>query len=294
MRKILTFIIKLLCGFFGIIFLFGSFGGIITCFSDQSNLVLYISFILFFLVIGIILLKIAFNNQSRKHTPVKNTTIEKETPSSQYIETESFIAHTDGLPIADEEIPYLMQLGYENAVQNENASNNPKFHRTEQEEELAFKFMQTHDREFSILVNQFENLYQSANQTNDSSQRIDLLNQALIAFEKAKKYAYSKGRGGTIYFQDMYEYLHNSNNSCFSYADIIQECINSEIQQRDTISKIIQIIQENDGILQKNIYTRLPSISKSSIQQMIRNLENKGIITRIKKSNSYELHISDK
>lgn len=294
MRKILTFIIKLLCGFFGIIFLFGSFGGIITCFSDQSNLVLYISFILIFLVIGIILLKIAFNNQSRKHTPVKNTTIEKETPSSQYIETENFIAHTDGSLISDEEIPYLMQLGYENAVQNEKDSNNPKFRRTEQEEELAFEFMQTHDREFSILVNQFENLYRSANQTDDSSQRVDLLNQALIAFEKAKKYAYSKGKGGTIYFQDMYEYLHNSNNSCFSYADMIQECINSEIQQRNTISKIIQIIQEDDGMLQKNIYTRLPSVSKSSVQQMIKNLENEGIITRIKKSNSYELHISDK
>ena len=75
---------------------------------------------------------------------------------------------------------------------------------------------------------------------------------------------------------------------------MIQECINSEIQQRNTISKIIQIIQEDDGMLQKNIYTRLPSVSKSSVQQMIKNLENEGIITRIKKSNSYELHISDK
>lgn len=78
MRKILTFIIKLLCGFFGIIFLFGSFGGIITCFSNQSNLILYISFILIFFVIGIILLRKALpKNKKESFVAQKSSSTEK-------------------------------------------------------------------------------------------------------------------------------------------------------------------------------------------------------------------------
>lgn len=39
------------------------------------------------------------------------------TPSTQYIETGSSIQRVDGKPISDEEVPYLMQLGYEKALQ---------------------------------------------------------------------------------------------------------------------------------------------------------------------------------
>ena len=42
---------------------------------------------------------------------------------------------------------------------------------------------------------------------------------------------------------------------------------------------------------EKNIYDKLPSISRSDIQREIRKLENEHILTRTKKSNSYELHI---
>lgn len=145
MKKIITFFKRLFCGIFGIEFLICALGGIMACFSDRSNLIQYIVFILIFLVIGIVLLKVAFNNQSKKTPPAQNTTIEKEissssnhiapntvsTPtdnssitvkeeipssSSQYIETENSIAHTDGSTISDEEIPYLIQLGYENEL----------------------------------------------------------------------------------------------------------------------------------------------------------------------------------
>lgn len=39
------------------------------------------------------------------------------TPSTQYIETGSSIQRVDGKPISDKEVPYLMQLGYEKALQ---------------------------------------------------------------------------------------------------------------------------------------------------------------------------------
>ena len=203
-----------------------------------------------------------------------------------------YISHTDGSPITDEEIPYLIQLGYEEALRAEKESDNPKFHRTEREEDLSFNFMMKHESELCPLVDKFEYLYRAAYKTDDLSQRIELLERSLAAFEKAKKFAYSKGKGGTIFFQDMYECMHNSRNSCFSYADIIQDCLDSTTQERDIlIPGILQIVTDNDGILQKNIHEKLPSVSKSDIQREIRKLENEHVLTRTKKSNSYELHI---
>lgn len=210
----------------------------------------------------------------------------------QYIEADNTIFHVDNSPITDEEVPYLIQLGYEEVLRHEKESDNPKFHRTECEAELSFAFMMKYGKYLSIYIEQFESLYHAAYKTDDLSLKIELLKHSLLAFEKAKKFAYSEGKGGTIYFQDMYEHMHNSRNSCFSYADIIQQSLDSAIQERDVIIPgILQIVNDNDGILQKNIYDKLPSISKSDIQREIKELENKHMLTRTKKSNSYELHI---
>ena len=220
---------------------------------------------------------------------------DKPTPfihSDQYMEHDENISHPGDSSITDEEVPYLVRLGYAKFVCAQKESSNPKFHRTEREEDLSFNFAKKHEHELAILINQFEELYRAAYKTDDLSQQIELLNRALIAFKTAKKFAYSKGKGGTIYFQDMYECMHNSRNSCFSYADLIQDNLDSAIQERDVIIPgILQIICDNDCILQKNIYAKLPAFPKSDIQRIIRKLEAENKIIRIKKSSSYELHI---
>lgn len=297
MKKVLSGITRFCCALLGIVFLAASLGGVLNCFDAKSDLtilrVLVISTIVSF-IIGIVLLRTAFK-KSKKPLTTQNITAERTeplSPSIQYIKDGNTISHTDGSPITDEEIPYLIQLGYEEALRAEKESDNPKFHRTEREEELSFNFMMKHESELCPLVDQFEYLYRAAYKTDDLSQRIELLEHALTAFEIAKKFAYSKGKGGTIFFQDMYECMHNSRNGCFSYADIIQDCLDSTIQERDIIIPgILQIVTDNDGILQKNIYEKLPSVSKSDIQREIRKLENEHVLTRTKKSNSYELHI---
>ena len=48
----------------------------------------------------------------------------------------------------------------------------------------------------------------------------------------------------------------------------------------------------SNGILQKNIYAELPDFQRSDIQRMLRKLESENVITRIKKSGSYELHLN--
>jgi predicted transcriptional regulator len=218
-----------------------------------------------------------------------------EPKEPQYIETGNMVYRTDGKPITDDEVPYLMQLSYEKSLNREKVSSNPKFHRTEREDELSYQFECTHGNKVCQLERNFENLYRAAYQTDDISECIRLLEESALAFEKAKKFCYSKGKGGTIYFQDMWEYMHNSQNDCFSYLDNILDALEELKRKRDIIiPSVLDAIRNNDGILQKNIYSYFPDIKKSEIQAIIKELETNGTITRTKKSNSYELHINNR
>lgn len=211
-----------------------------------------------------------------------------------YLKRKNDIIRADGKPISDEEIPYLIQLGLVDALNKEAQSTNPKFHRTEYEEELSFQFMYNSKRasKGNSLVNAFEAAYSRAIKMNDVDESIYTLHEALLLFQNAKKYFYSCGKGGTIYFQDMWEYLHNSQRECFSYADIIQERIDFlERIHHYAIPEIKRIISDNEGILQKNIYVLLPIVSKSDIQYILKLLEKDLAISRTKKSNSYELRL---
>ena len=59
--------------------------------------------------------------------------------------------------------------------------------------------------------------------------KIKACDAVINSFEKCKKFCYGKGKGGTIYFQDMWEYCHNSKNQQFSYIDSFVE-LKEELQ----------------------------------------------------------------
>ena len=63
----------------------------------------------------------------------KNTST---TDDVTYIRNGNTISRSDGKPISKEEIPHLIKMGYQNAIEREKQSKNIKFHRTEKEEEL--------------------------------------------------------------------------------------------------------------------------------------------------------------
>lgn len=232
-------------------------------------------------------------NKSVPTPPTVAPTNKPETADNVYIETvNGTIFRADREQIQNEEIPYLMQIDYEKALNYTNTSKNPKFHRTPKEEELSYQFFIRNAAEADRLSDKFMDLYRSAYHTDDLSERIRLLHESIVAFEKAKKYCYSKGKGGTIYFQDMWEYMHNSQNECYSYLDNINNSLNEALYERDTIIPgIIDAVKEYDGILQKDIYAKLPNINKTDIQRIIRKLESENVLIRKKKSNSYELHL---
>jgi hypothetical protein len=149
-----------------------------------------------------------------------------------------------------------------------------------------------HGSEIAKHENSFEECYNLAISEKDLNKKIELLEKTIIEFEKAKTWFY-RTKGGTIYFQDMYEHLHSSNNDDWSYIDQVEDYLEECIDERDyIIPKLLEIIKSSsDGILQKDIYQHLTDVSKSHIQKLIRNFESEGLITREKSKGSYLLTI---
>lgn len=118
MIKTLKSIGKFFCALLGIAFLISSLSCIINYFTNREHSIEYIVFAVIFLIIGYCLLRITFK-KAEKHLPTQNATAEKTktlSPSIQYIQDGNSIVHADGSPITDEEVPYLMQLGYEESL----------------------------------------------------------------------------------------------------------------------------------------------------------------------------------
>lgn len=216
------------------------------------------------------------------------TSVNNETQSTHYISNE----RKDKKPTTNENITNWIKIESENSNTKKTQSTNPKFHRTAQEDELSFNFWTKYEKEFKKLEDSFCNLYGKSFKSDNLDIKISTLQEALEAWNKAKSFCYSKGEGGKIYFQDMWEYSHNSKNDCFSYGDNIKESLEDAVYEKNVLRPTIKdVISKNEGILQKNIYSLIPDIEKSKIQSILRVLENNDEIIRIKKSNSYELHI---
>ena len=228
----------------------------------------------------------------KKALKPKNTTTNAD---ANYVSDNTHtIRRSDNKPISDDEIPDLIKLGYQHAIEREKQSKNPKFHRTEREEELSFRFEMNHGYDINMYVNSFEKYYELACAENNLNKKIELLKKTIIQYEKTKKWFYQT-KGGTIYFQDYYEYMHNSKNECFSYIELVKRYLEECIEEKDyLISETLKVISSNhDGILQKDIYQHLPNVSQGEIQRIIRNLESQGLITREKSKGSYLLTIKE-
>lgn len=215
-----------------------------------------------------------------------------ELVTTPYIETPNTIDRIDGQPISDEEIPHLIEIGKEKAMEQFEQSENPIFHRTEREENLATQFMLNHSDEIQKHTDSFEEHNRLAYAEKDLNRKIELLQETVNLYEKEKKWFY-RTKGGIIYFQDFYEHLHNSKNKDFSYIDLVKKYLEDCIIKRDyIIPEILNLITSLNGILQKDIYKYLPNISKSEIQRTIRELETENLVTRTKKGNSYFLTLT--
>lgn len=111
-----------------------------------------------------------FPNISTDEHPAKqsNQPIVNET----YISDKDTICRTESKTIVDDEIPNLTESGYKQAVTYEQKSSNPKFHRTEREEDLEYNFISKYSEQVHLLEDKFEDAYRNADQLENLNSKI--------------------------------------------------------------------------------------------------------------------------
>ena len=203
-----------------------------------------------------------------------------------YINVKGTVYRTDGAPIENREVAYLAESGLREALAHE--ADNPKFHRTARDQELTTLFFTRYGEVSARKADAFEELERQAYQTDDVDEKIELLQAALAKYQEVKAWHYNKSKGAMLWFQDTWEYMHNSKRPCFSWDSDAHEYLAALIYERDFITPgILTAIQE--GVLQKDLFLQFPPDKKSSVRACIKRMETAGFITKTKKGSTYLL-----
>lgn len=114
---------------------------------------------------------------------------------------------------------------------------NPKFFRTDKETMEKFSFNYEHQSE----INSFNSsIYEEGARVKEFDNIDDIINQckkAINVYEDARRFCYSKGPAGEMYFDDMWEHCHNSKNECFSYIQSIKDYL-KDLEDNYSVRKI--------------------------------------------------------
>ena len=261
----------------------GGFCGLCTavavfmCFSDRQQWVVYLIMVVLFGLPTVLLLR----KKRAKPTPVVSdqhsvVPVEVVEPVDAYIEAGGVVYRTDGQPISDREVPYLIETGLQGVILRE--QNNP-LHRSDAEQELIFKFTERYGSQSDTLASKFETLASTAYKTDDLDEKVALLTAALQHFQAAREWHYKTSKGGMMWFQDMWENNH-------PWAKIEAAHLEGVLLERDYIRPHI-LERAAEGFIQKDIYTELPDADKSEVQRVLRQMEKAGQIIRTKKGGSY-------
>lgn len=189
---------------------------------------------------------------------------------------------------------------------------NPKFFRSTREENLKDEFFLYHKSKIDGFEYFLSNSVSSTYSSEEIDDIISNLKTTIKIFYDFKDYCYSYGLGGCLYFQDMWEHCHNSQNPCFSYVTQFEDRLNFLIQNydsekqaliehkvwrdfRDNIQSILlTAISKHEGILQKDFYNLFNPTYKSYIQKELKLLADQNLIIREKQGSSYKLFTSSK
>lgn len=180
-------------------------------------------------------------------------------------------------------------------------SSNPKWHRTSEEKTASFDFQCRNRRIISSYENKIYNDGKPYDKERSVTARINACKKSIDAFYEFQKFCY-QSYGGTIYFQDLWEYCHNSKNECFSFVEPLEEQLNYLLENEEDLryrdrklktlrSELIRYILENPDTLQKSIYSFFRPILKHDIQHALRDMERENIISRVKTRGSYIINI---
>lgn len=203
--------------------------------------------------------------------------LDKETKYQEYLER---IKNGERLEGNDWE--EFSDISADKRIQKLKNSNNPKFHRSDRERKLKGEFHRKHYQ----IVEDFENRIYISDKADYKK-----LKDNLIAYDEFKKYCYSNGDGGKLYFQDMWEYCHNSKKECFSHKETILEYIQNYLDANRAVIDIIEILKSNETYLQKDLKHEIKYCTPQEIGAIIKEMVNKDIIIREKYKNTYLLKL---
>ena len=262
--------------------------------------------ILLFLFICIVLLVVAFKRKPKKDIHKIENTLNLEAQidkSNNQSNTQKCIKKeemSDNSPYTKSEIIQQSKNDIQKAINYEKSSSNPKFHRTYNEDELSFRFEQNHSEKISDYE---DKIYDAVGKIYEVTinQQIKNCEKAINIFNRFKNYCY-KTKGGKIYFQDMWEHCHNSSNPDFSYIEVANKHLKNLVENKVELERkykikeelpdnIYKIIQDNPGIVQKDIYDILGREYQQNISSYIYSMDKNGVIKRDKHGNSYKLYL---
>lgn len=202
-------ILKVLCFIFSLLFVI-SF--LVTA-KAATQFAQYVIGTIIFLVPSILLIKIGLWSSEKEKT--KNLEVDPDYYSKKSESKEAKAIEKRNKNINHRNINKIQtSTDTKNSQEKEmDKSYNPKFHRTESEKELDFNFFFKYKDE----IGKYENLIYAFIESDFIEDTV----KSILAFDDFKKFCFSKGKSGRLYFEDSWLNCHNSKNARFSYRDHI-------------------------------------------------------------------------
>ena len=179
---------------------------------------------------------------------------------------------------------------------------NPKWDRSLEEKKEKISFSMNEQKTIKKYEKKIYNGNTAFKKDAKFTTRINACKKAIEAYYEFKEFCYQSS-GGIIYFQDMWEYCHNAKEVCFAYVEKLEAALEYLESNRTLLTirekklptlleELIMYLEKHSPILQKDLYLDFNPLLKSDIQKMIRELENEYIISRVKKSGTYEITLN--
>lgn len=210
--------------------------------------------------------------------PAKNTPIDKDTKYQEYLKR---IKSGERLGGSDWES--FSEISADKVIAERKNSKNPKFHRSDHDKKLRNEFSK---KNYSIIQDYENRIYIS------DKADYNKLKSNLAAYDEFEKFCYANGEGGKIYFQDMWEFCHNSKNDCFSFKETILKYMQNYLDANRAVIDIIEILKINETYLQKDLKNKINYCTPQKIGAIIKEMVNNNIVTREKYKNTYLLKLN--
>lgn len=192
--------------------------------------------------------------------------------------------------------------------------NKAKFSLTESENALSENFYIKYYNEIIKMQEDFYKEREKIYLIYDFNDRVKQYNLTIDKLLNLKKFCLSHGKGGRLYFSETWEHCFNSHNPDFSVLENLYSELNKFKDNKDLsiiqienekksieLKKlksniqidVLDLIKNNPGIFQKDVYKHFDSSFKSSIQHGLTKLNKQHKIIKIKQGNTYKLYMKE-